>query len=395
VDDDTRIGANVRRCRLWRGMTQAQLAGLAGWSTSAVSMLETGARGLDSRTRLRQLAGALQVTPAELTGQPFPLDSPGLSEAQTAVPAVQLALMERRIGDTDGVEPRSLEELERQVAGPLRAAERDADDTARLAMLPDLIIELQAYGSDERALRALVTACGEATHGLRNVGQVSLAWIAAERSAQAATLLGDPVVIAAAEFFRAHSRPTAGHLMARTASAADAMPDDIVDTDPVAQEVYGMLRLTAALLAQVRGDAAEAVSQAGEATRVAALHGERVDAWEHFGPANVGTWRTTLVLESGEPQQALDHAAAVDLGALKAPRRAALLLDTARAHHQLGRSHYREAIGALKRAEQEAAVRIHGSPWARDLVEVMLTQSRREVGGRDLRGLAFRMGLDA
>ncbi len=93
-------------------MTQAQVAGLAGWSTSAVSMLETGATGLDSRTRLAQLADALRVSPAELVGRPYPLDSPGLAEAQRHVPAVQLALMEHQFGDADGVEPRPLDELE-------------------------------------------------------------------------------------------------------------------------------------------------------------------------------------------------------------------------------------------------------------------------------------------
>jgi transcriptional regulator with XRE-family HTH domain len=396
VDEDTRVGANVRRCRLWRGMTQGQLAGLAGWTTSAVSMLENGRRGLDSRARLRQLAEALRVAPTELTGEPFPLDAPGLSGAQTAVPALQLALMEHRIGDSDGVDPRPLGELEREVAGPLLAAARlHADDAARLALLPDLIVELQAYGIDERALRVLVTACAEATYALRNVGQVPTAWIAAERCAQAASLLGDPVLIAAAEFTRAHSQPTAGHLMARAARAADTMPDSVVDRDHFAQEVYGMLRLTAALVAQVRGNAAEAASQAEEAARVAELHGERADTWEYFGPANVGVWRTTLALEAGEPQQALDHADAADLTALKPGRRAALLLDTARAHHQLGRSHYRQVVVALKQAEQTAPVRTHASPWAQNLVEVMLSQSRREAGSRDLRGLAFRMGLEA
>src|SRR5262249_22848496 len=82
------VGVRVRACRLWRGMTQQQLADLAGWTKSAVSMLETGARGLDSRARLRQLAEALRVSPMELTGEPFPLDAPGLAEAQAGVPAL-------------------------------------------------------------------------------------------------------------------------------------------------------------------------------------------------------------------------------------------------------------------------------------------------------------------
>ncbi len=376
-------------------MTQQQLADLVGWPKSAVSMLETGARGLDSRARLRQLAEALRVAPTDLTGEPYPLDAPGLADAQAGVPALESALMEYRIGDSADSEPRGLAELEARVRGPLLAARINADDGASIAELSDLIMELQAYGRDELALRLLATACAEATYALRNVGQVALGWIAAERAAEAAALVGDPVMMAAAEFTRAHSRRSVGHGMARAAAAADRMPERLVETDPRAQEVYGMLRLTAALAAQIRGDQVEVRTQEGEAARVAELIGERADAWEYFGPANVGVWRTTLAVEAGEPARALEHAAEVDVSKLKRSRRAALLLDAARAHHQMGRGHDRQAVAALRQAEQLASVRMRASPWARDLVEVMLAHSVREAGGRELRGLAYRMGLDA
>ncbi len=389
------VGERVRRCRLWRGLTQQQLADLVGWPKSAVSMLETGARGLDSRARLRQLASALRVAPTDLTGEPYPLDAPGLADAQTGVPALESALMDTRIGDCTDFEPRTLDELDAQVRGPLLTAAKAADGAALMAMLPGLIVELQTYGRDERALRLLVATCTETTHRLRFVGQVPLAFIAAERAAEAAALVGDPILTAAAEFARAHSRPTAGQGMARAGDAADRMPHTLVDTDQWAQEVYGMLRLTAALAAQVRGDTATAEEQADEAARVAELHGEREDTWEEFGVANVNVWRTTLAVEAGEPARALEHAAAVDMAALPwRRRRAALLLDTARAHHQMGRAHTRQAIAALREAERLAA-HTRASPWARDLVQVMLAQSIREAGGRELRGLAYRMGLDA
>jgi len=389
------VGVRVRACRLWRGMTQQQLADLAGWTKSAVSMLETGARTIDSRQRLAQLADALRVSPADLTGQPYPLDAPGLAEAQVNVPAVELALMEYRIGDSCENEPRSLEELEAQVRGPLLDALHRADDAARLAMLPGLIVELQAYGRDERALRLLSRTCAHATSALRYVGQVPLAWIAAERCAEAAAIVGDPVVVAASEFTRAHARPPAARALARTAGLADRMSDDLAAAGGRwAQEVHGMLRLTAALAAQVCGNTAEAAAQAAEAARLAELHGERPDAWENFGPANVGVWRTLLAVEAGEPDQALQLAAAVDVNSLRRTRRAGLLLETARAHYQLGRAHYARAVAALRQAEQLAPVRVRTSLWARDMVEVMLTQSRREAGSRELRGLAYRMGLD-
>jgi len=183
--------------------------------------------------------------------------------------------------------------------------------------------------------------------------------------------------------------------MARAGEAADRMPDRLVAHDTWAQEVYAMLRLTAALAAQLRGDSAGAADQAEEAARIAQVHGERPDAFEYFGPANVSTWLTMLAVKDGEPAQALEYAAAADLGPLPRVRRALLLLDVARAHHQLGQGHDRQVITTLRQAEKLAPIRVHGSPWARDLVEVMLTRSRREAGGRELRGLAYRMGLDA
>jgi len=301
--------------------------------------------------------------------------------------------------DNTDREPRTLAELEAEVAAMATATR--AADAVVLRTVPGLIMELQSYGrDDERALRLLTATCIQATHGLRRLGQVPLAWIAAERCAEAAALVGDPIIIASAEFARAHSRPTAGQGMARAGQAADRMPDRLVDTDPWAQEVYGMLRLTAALAAQVRGDTDGAEAQAEEAARVADVHGERATTWESFGPANVGVWRTTLAVEAGEPARALEHAAALDTtrGAhpqLGRARRADLMLETARAHFQLGdREHRRQAVAALREAERLVPL-MRASPWARELVQVMLARSARKAGGRELRGLAYRMGLDA
>jgi transcriptional regulator with XRE-family HTH domain len=393
---DEHIGARVRRIRLWRGMTQAQVAGLAGWSTSAISMLETGRVGCDRRSRLVQLADALRVSPAELVGQPYPLDAPGLADAQAHVPAVGQALMQHRIGDTDGVEPQPLDELETQVRGPLRAARLRVDDGAVLAMASDLILDLQAYGQDERALRLLHTVCGETSGALKHLGQVPLAWIAAERCGEAAALVGDPVLVAAAEFWRAMGQQAmSARSLARAAGVADRIGDELLAGDRLAQEVYGMLRLTAGLGAQMRGDAAGAEAQASEAAQLAERLGEHPDAWEYFGPANVGTWRTLLAIEAGEPGVALECAAAVDVDSLKPNRRAYHLMDTARAHHQLGRGHDRQVVALIRQAERTAPALTHGSLWVREIIETMLARSRREAGGRELRGLAYRMGLDA
>lgn len=59
------LGANVRRCRKLRGMTQEQLALEVGMERSYVSDLERGTRNPSVRA-LGRLADALKVEPKEL-----------------------------------------------------------------------------------------------------------------------------------------------------------------------------------------------------------------------------------------------------------------------------------------------------------------------------------------
>lgn len=54
--DEITIGARLRTLRRWRGMTQVELAGLAGLSPSFVSMVETGQRPLDRRSHIAAVA---------------------------------------------------------------------------------------------------------------------------------------------------------------------------------------------------------------------------------------------------------------------------------------------------------------------------------------------------
>ncbi len=56
----------LRRVRRRRGLTQVELAGLAGLSYSYISMVETGQRRLTRRDHVNALAAALRVAPAEI-----------------------------------------------------------------------------------------------------------------------------------------------------------------------------------------------------------------------------------------------------------------------------------------------------------------------------------------
>ena len=66
----------LRRVRRRRGLTQVELAGLAGLSFSYISMIECGRRRLTRRDHVTALAAALRVPPAEIA----PSMSPGPGE---------------------------------------------------------------------------------------------------------------------------------------------------------------------------------------------------------------------------------------------------------------------------------------------------------------------------
>lgn len=109
--DDQYIGRRVREIRSWRGVDQQALAGLAGISQSYLSMIERGERAVTKRATLEALANALQVSPTELTGQPYqPLD-PLSNDAHSGIFAVEVALDRYELGVDPEVPGRPWPEL--------------------------------------------------------------------------------------------------------------------------------------------------------------------------------------------------------------------------------------------------------------------------------------------
>lgn len=65
------IGVRVRRWRLKRNLSQRVLADLAGLTQGYIAQIEAGTAPLDKRSTQLALAKALQVSLADLTGQPY------------------------------------------------------------------------------------------------------------------------------------------------------------------------------------------------------------------------------------------------------------------------------------------------------------------------------------
>jgi transcriptional regulator with XRE-family HTH domain len=390
------IGLAVRRARRAKGLKLAQAAGLVGHSESWLSKVENGRIPLDKRADIAALAEVLGVSADTLLGEPAPEILAG-RQAWDLMPLREVLL------DTSPDDP---PDIPARPVPVLRDLNEQADQALRwsrydelLPLLPTLIGELEvqaatADGTDrEEALRLLMPATATAVITLRYASQPDLAWVAAERGRQAAALLGDPVWVAAAAYEMAHARsstnkPRALMTMPKTADKFEAMAGQ----SRLAAEVYGMLRLSAALARAVDGDHAGAEEHGAEAARVAKRLGDRPDAWELFGASNVGVWRTSLAVEAGNAERALEYASAVEPRALASSnRRGALWMESGRALAMQGK--YAQAVSAFRQAEALSPAQVLNNPLLRDLVRNMLDEARRKAGGRELRGLAWRMGI--
>jgi transcriptional regulator with XRE-family HTH domain len=392
--DARRIGQNVRAARRSAGKSLAATAGLVGRSKSWLSKVENGKIRLDHRADIANLAEALQVSADYLLGEP----APAIRRGQ---PTLNLVALQKVLLDAGPAEPPDMPARPIDVlADELAAADtalRNAEPRRVVQLLAAVIGELCVHaaagaGRDRtRALQLLVRAYGsDGTCVLRQVGETNLAWVAGERAQQAADLLDDPIWRGAAGFGRAHARSSTNkpRALMTTPQLADELEPHIGD-DRFAAEVYGMIRLSAALACGVNDDHGAAADHAHEAAQLADRLGESgADAWELFGPANVGVWRTSLAVEAGDAEHALTYAGGVTPQALASRnRRAGLRLERARALAML--DHHHAAARELVNAERLSAPQTHNNPLIRELVADLLPR----VGGRDLRGLAWRMHL--
>jgi transcriptional regulator with XRE-family HTH domain len=389
-----RIGQNVRAARRASGKSVEALAGLVGRSKSWLSKVENGRTPLERRSDIAALAEALEVSADYLMGCPVP--EVQRERRDYNLMALQRVLLDSAPDDPPDMRPRPIEALTGEVE-QADAALRAADYATVARVLPDAIAGLFVLSATadgplrDEALRLIVTACGsDATCALRHLGDVNLAWIAGERAQQAADMLDDQVWRGAAAFGRAHARSSANRPRALmlTPRIADEVEPHIGD-DPFAHQVYGMLQLSSALACQIDGDGRAAADHAAEAARRAEQLGESPDAFELFGPANTGVWRASLAVDAGEPADALAFADEVEPRALASKnRRAALRVERARAHAMLG--HDADTVTReLRQAERLSPQQVHNHPLVRELVADMVMRA----GGRDLRGLAWRMNL--
>jgi transcriptional regulator with XRE-family HTH domain len=399
-NDDTTVGGRLRTLRLWRRMTLAEVAGLSGVSAAYLSMAERGLRSLDRRSMISALAVALRVSEAELTGAPHLGTDRLQSEPHLAIPALRDALAVNSIGAPAADRARSLTEVVTELE-TLRSAYAEYDYLRQGPALARVLGELYVLVSapaDEAAkvsaARALVDACSWSAWMCHSLGYPDLAQIAARAAVDAASLTGDPVDIGKAQFPRTGTVPRSrAHSLAIAERAANAMEPHARDAEGF--QVLGMLTLRAALAAAAALNGGLADHWLAEAQALADRVNDDNPAcnWEWFGRTNVAVWRVAIAVERGQGGRVvLELASRAESGKLLPNRQAALCTDVGRG---LAREQGTQAEAAvwLRRAEAAAPQWTRNCPAAREAVAFLLTRARTTAGGRELRGMAARMGV--
>ncbi len=396
-EDSNTIGRRLREIRNWRGKKLKAVAELAGISEGHLSRIERGLQVVDRRSLIVRLANALQVAPQELTALPVPAPGDGITDA--AVHAVRHALMAVNANRPGGqVVPVAV--LRGRVQD-IRETRRRAEFTEVSAALPDVIRDLHtsiAAGRDVPALLelAVVTHVHVTLMWLRDAGaSLDLRWQAATLARDMAREHDEATTLGAAAFGTANALLAAG---AFDLAAAELDAVTLPPTTPETAGLVGMVTMTHSLIAAADNRPGDVVAPMEAAAELAESTGEPGGESNDrlgfgFGPTNVGLWNMALALEAGEPDRAVGVAEAVHPERHPyATRQAAYWIDYGRAAAQL-RGRRDAAVRAFLTAEDLFPVRVYRNPFARDTVTELLARARRDAGGRELRGMAYRMGV--
>ncbi|WP_322769715.1 hypothetical protein [Frankia sp. Cr1] len=358
----------------------------------------SAASRLDRRSHLEAVADALQVSITDLTGQPYKPTNRAQARSLAAIPAIRAAILNTAFDERPDLPARPIVAL-RLAADDVETAREAAAHASYASLLPDLIQELHVHaagsGSDARtALAALVGAYRSAFVLSKDLGYVDLAWIAADRAMQAAERLDDPAWSAFGGFYRANALLSAS-ARSRARQVAERAADAAAGQLGQAQvmPVYGILHLASALTAVSSNDTGAVDAHIDEAVEIAGRTGETNAFHLHFGPTNVAVWRVSIAVERGDGGKAPEIMRGVDTSVLgSGRRRAQFLTDLGRGLAQ-ARGKDPQALAALREAERLAPELVRPHPLVRETVAVMLERARATAGGRDLRGLAYRMGI--
>jgi len=392
------LGRKIAAERHRRGLSQPELARMIDRSVAWVSQVERGVRRVDRMSVLETLAAALEIPLAELAAEApvvaavteEPPGAGGLRLVLSGVHSLRAMLNGHRSPAMSTLRTRSRKAWELTHDGSYT----ELTELLR-GLIPDLETAARAVPEDQQAeaFELMATTYQACSAALAKLGEPEAAWIAADRSMAAAERAGNPMLVAAGAFRLVFVFITARHYeqaeeTART--AAEALRSKADEGEAQAMSLWGALTLQRAVVAARLNDPDTAYHHLESARQIADRLGEGHNDYDtEFGPANVGVHEIAVAVDLGDAGRALRVAGTVNTTGLSAERQARMLIDLARAHTQ--RRHVRDAIAALREAEQITPEQVRGHDVVRQLVSDLLTM--QEPPASELYDLAGRLGL--
>ncbi|WP_242614121.1 XRE family transcriptional regulator [Actinomadura roseirufa] len=278
---------------------------------------------------------------------------------------------------------------------------QDCQYSTVINSLPQLLADLRnACSTHEADSRRHAEALSAEAHHvaasiLLKLGQEGLAWVAADRSMQAAHNSQDLTIIGSSARIITHALMNDGHHGAATQTAttyAERIDRDVDQRTPEYLSVYGALLLRGAVAAGQRTDRHTAATLLDEAQNAGhELGGDFNHRWTAFGPTNVQLHRVNIALQLGDAGTAIQQARGIDLNAIPlTERRATFLLDTSRALTQWGK--HDKAYDVLRVAHQLAPEEISARPAVHAMLRDLMATAPPSIK-RQLREFTTEIGV--
>jgi hypothetical protein len=272
------------------------------------------------------------------------------------------------------------------------------DESARL--LSRVLSRAEAVaGSTSVTAPAVASAYLASAKLAVKLGDVALAWVAADRCLRFAAETEQPSLVGIAQYQVACTLLAAGHLADAEQTAVAAADRLVSCAKPEAYRedvlsVHGALLLLLSIMAARRGDASTAQVNLRAAGRMADQLGRDANwLWTAFGPTNVDIHELSVQVALGDTKRAMRLGEAIDTDLLPpvlCGRRSQVHLELGWA--AVGQGDDALAVLYLLEAERVAKQAVSRNTMARELLTALLGRERKSATP-GLRALAARAGV--